>query len=38
LDGKLQIRIERSYALKDAARAHEALEGRQTAGKILLIP
>jgi len=37
-DGKLTLRIEREFALADAARAHRALEGRETTGKVLLIP
>ncbi len=36
--GKLHPRIERTYPLAEAAAAHRALEGRQTAGKLLLIP
>jgi NADPH2:quinone reductase len=36
--GKLHPRIERAYPLAEAAAAHRALEGRQTAGKLLLIP
>ena len=36
--GKLHIRMKFEYALKDAARAHEALAARQTTGKVLLIP
>jgi NADPH2:quinone reductase len=36
--GKLKIRIDRTFPLKDAADAHRALEARQTAGKVLLIP
>lgn len=36
--GKLKLRIERSYPLADAAAAHRDLEGRKTAGKLLLIP
>jgi NADPH2:quinone reductase len=36
--GKLKPRIERTYPLSEAAEAHRALEGRQTAGKLLLIP
>jgi NADPH2:quinone reductase len=37
-DGTLRLRIDRELPLAEAARAHEALEGRQTAGKVLLIP
>jgi len=37
-DGKLKMRMEFSFALKDAAEAHRALEGRKTTGKVLLIP
>jgi NADPH2:quinone reductase len=36
--GKLKPRIERAYPLADAAAAHRDLEGRRTAGKLLLIP
>jgi NADPH2:quinone reductase len=32
----LSIRIDRTYPLKAAAQAHQALESRQTAGKVLL--
>jgi NADPH2:quinone reductase len=34
--GKLKLRIDRIYPLADAASAHRALEGRRTAGKLLL--
>jgi len=37
-DGKLTVRIDREYALSEAAAAQRALEGRQTTGKVLLIP
>jgi NADPH:quinone reductase len=37
-DGQLSLRVDREYALADAAQAHRALEGRETAGKVLLIP
>jgi NADPH2:quinone reductase len=36
--GRLKVRIDRTYPLADAAEAHRALEGRQTTGKVLLIP
>jgi NADPH2:quinone reductase len=36
--GKLKLRIEHEYPLKDTARAHDDLEGRKTTGKVLLIP
>jgi len=36
--GKLKVRIERAYPLAEAASAHRDLEGRRTAGKLLLIP
>ena len=35
---KLRLTIDRTLPLADAARAHEALEARGTAGKVLLIP
>ena len=34
--GQLKLRIERAYPLADAAAAHSDLEGRRTAGKLLL--
>ena len=37
-DGKLKLRMEFDFPLKDAAQAHKALEGRKTPGKVLLIP
>jgi NADPH2:quinone reductase len=37
-DGKLRLRMELEYPLRDAADAHRALEGRKTTGKVLLIP
>jgi NADPH2:quinone reductase len=36
--GRLKLRIEKTYPLAEAARAHTDLESRQTAGKLLLIP
>ena len=37
-DGKLKLRMEFEFALKDAAEAHRALESRKTTGKVLIIP
>ncbi|MFQ5828367.1 MAG: quinone oxidoreductase [Candidatus Methylomirabilia bacterium] len=37
-DGKLRLRVERTYPLAEAGEAHEALAGRQTTGKLLLLP
>ncbi|OGL07892.1 MAG: NADPH:quinone reductase [Candidatus Rokubacteria bacterium RIFCSPLOWO2_02_FULL_72_37] len=37
-DGRLKLRTELEFPLKDAAEAHRALEGRRTTGKVLLIP
>jgi NADPH2:quinone reductase len=37
-DGKLKLRTEFEFPLKDAAGAHRALEGRKTTGKVLLLP
>jgi NADPH2:quinone reductase len=34
--GKLKLRVDRAYPLADAATAHRDLEGRKTAGKLLL--
>ncbi|HXM44148.1 MAG TPA: quinone oxidoreductase [Bryobacteraceae bacterium] len=36
--GELKIRVDRAYPLSEAAQAHRDLEGRHTAGKLLLIP
>src|SRR5579859_5388532 len=36
--GKLRVRIDRSFPLAQAAEAHQYLEGRQTKGKVVLIP
>lgn len=36
--GELDVRIDRHFPLAEAADAHRALEGRQTAGKVLLLP
>jgi NADPH2:quinone reductase len=37
-NGSVKITIGQEYALKDAAEAHRALEGRQTTGATILIP
>jgi NADPH2:quinone reductase len=37
-EGKLQLRIDRTYPLSQAADAHRALMSRETMGKLLLIP
>jgi NADPH2:quinone reductase len=37
-NGELKLRIERTFPLSDAAKAHRELESRRTTGKLLLIP
>ncbi|WP_225754193.1 quinone oxidoreductase [Actinotalea sp. Marseille-Q4924] len=37
-DGSLRVRVGERFALPEAAAAHRALEGRRTAGKVLLLP
>ena len=37
-DRSLTLRVDRSFALDQAAEAHRALEARETSGKVLLIP
>ena len=36
--GELNVRIDATFPLKEAAEAHRYLEGRKTKGKVLLIP
>jgi NADPH2:quinone reductase len=36
--GKLNLRSEKTFPLAEAAEAHRQLEGRQTTGKVLLLP
>lgn len=36
--GELKVRIDRTFSLEEAPAAHEYLEGRNTMGKVLLIP
>ncbi len=38
LEGKLEVRIGAEFTLAQAAQAHKALQGRETTGKVLLIP
>jgi NADPH2:quinone reductase len=38
VSGQLKLRVDRTLPLSEAAEAHRALEGRQTAGKLLLVP
>ena len=38
VDGSLRLEIDRELPLEAAADAHRALEGRETTGKVLLIP
>jgi NADPH2:quinone reductase len=36
--GKLSIKIDRTYPLAEASRAHAAFERRQVSGRLLLLP
>ena len=36
--GELSLRIGARFPLKDAAAAHRALQGRETSGKVLIVP
>ena len=36
--GKLQLRIEKTFPLAEAAEAHRQLEARKTTGKVILLP
>ncbi len=36
--GKLKVQIDKTFALKDAAAAHEYIESRKAVGRVLLIP
>jgi NADPH2:quinone reductase len=37
-ENKLRVRVDRVYPLKEAAKAQQALEARETAGKVILQP
>ncbi len=36
--GQLKVHIDKTFSLAEAAKAHQYLEGRQSKGKLLLIP
>jgi NADPH2:quinone reductase len=36
--GELQVRVDRTFKLSAAAQAHRYMEGRETKGKVLLVP
>jgi NADPH2:quinone reductase len=38
LSGAIEVEVRQTYALKDAARAHEDLEARRTTGSTVLLP
>jgi NADPH2:quinone reductase len=38
IDGKLEVRIDKTYPLSQAAEAHQYMESRKTKGKVLLLP
>jgi NADPH2:quinone reductase len=38
VDGRLPVRVGATYPLAEVRAAHEALEGRRTTGKVLLLP
>ena len=38
IDGKLDVRIDKTYPLSQAAEAHRYMESRKTKGKVLLLP
>ncbi|MDH3196148.1 MAG: zinc-binding dehydrogenase, partial [Hyphomicrobiales bacterium] len=37
-DGAVKVEVNQTFALKDAAEAHRALESRKTTGASVLIP
>jgi NADPH2:quinone reductase len=37
-EGNLKVRIDGTYPLEEAQKAHQALESRRTSGKVLLLP
>jgi NADPH2:quinone reductase len=37
-DGKVKLKMDIEYPLRDAAESHRALEARKTTGKVLLVP
>lgn len=38
LSGELKFKVDQAFPLEEAAKAHEALAGRRTTGKVVLIP
>jgi NADPH2:quinone reductase len=36
--GELKVRIDTTFSLREAARAHLYMEGRETKGKVILLP
>jgi NADPH2:quinone reductase len=38
MSGVVKMHIKQEYALKDAAKAHQDLEGRKTTGSSVLLP
>jgi len=38
LEGNMKVEVKQTFALKDAAEAHRALEGRRTTGSTVLLP
>jgi NADPH2:quinone reductase len=38
MEDKLEVRIDRTFALEEAADAHRYIEARKTQGKVLLLP
>lgn len=38
VNGRLKVRIDRTFPLQEAAQAQRALEGRETTGKVLIVP
>jgi NADPH:quinone reductase-like Zn-dependent oxidoreductase len=37
-EGRIKVRIDRTFPLAEASKAHEAFERREVSGRILLFP